>query len=166
VSTDYAAGTVTLTIQDPSQRCQHHYIRRGDYALNQTNETGFIKSNSGSIFFLIDAARNTDEQQNRHVPALAFDVWEYGSGVPGAPFIEVQRGQEVWDACQQILRSTTGPDCYIAPANAWTYPLRSYAEIGMYDAMTNPASPGAGELGRNLDPANPDAPVAGEVIFD
>lgn len=166
VSTDYAAGTVTLTVQDPSQRCQHHYIRRGDYALNQTNETGFIASNSDSILFLIDAARNTLEQQDRDVPALAFDAFDYGDGVPDAPFMEVERGQEVWDLCQQIMRSTTGPDVYIAPRSAWGYPFTAYMELGMYDAMTDPASPVSGELGRNLDPADPDDPQPGEVIFD
>lgn len=166
VITDYAAGTVTLEVYDPAIRCQHHYVRRGDDVLNLTNEKGTVASSASSIETIIDAARNTQEQQDRNVPALALTAWLYGDGVPGAPLIEFERGQEVWDLVKQIVRSTTGPDVYSAPVDAWTYPLTAYAELGMYDAMTNPVTPGSTELGRNLDPADPDAPVAGEVVFD
>lgn len=166
VITDFAAGTVTLEVYDPAIRCQHHYVRRGDFVLNLSNETGTVASSASSVETVIDAARNTQEQQDRHVPALALTAFVYGDGVPDAPLIQFERGQEVWDLVQQILRSTTGPDLYAAPLDAWEYPLTGYSELGLFDGMTDPTSPASGELGRNLDPADPDAPVAGEVVFD
>jgi hypothetical protein len=166
VTEDFAAGTVTLDVYDPVIRCQHHYVRRGDAALNLTNETGTVASSQSSIETIIDAARNTQEQQDRNVPALALTTGMFGDGVPDAPLVQFERGQEVWDLCQQIIRSTTGPDLYSAPTDAWEYPLAWYSELGLYDGMTDPTAPGVNELGRNLDPADPDAPAAGEVVFD
>jgi hypothetical protein len=167
VITDYAAGTVTLVVQDPSIRCQHHYLRRGDALLNLSDDKGEVAAWYSSIDTIIDAARNTQEQQDRNVPALAFTTWYYGEdAVTEPPLVTFERGQEVWDLVQQVYRSVTGPDAYSAPVDAWTFPLYRYAEIGLYDPPTNPASPATGELGRNLDPADPDAPAAGEVIFE
>lgn len=166
VETDYEAGTVTLTVQDPSLRCQHHYVRRGDAVLNLDDDKGAIQANADSIAPIITAARNTMEQQDRDVPALAFDVWNYGTNVAGAPLIGLERGQEVWDLVQQVLRSETAPDAYSAPLYAWGATFASYSELGMYDPMTDPAAPGGDELGRNRDPTDPDDPQPGEVIFD
>lgn len=166
VITDYAAGTVTLEIYDPSIRCLHHYVRRGDLALNLDDDKGALEASAASIDTIIDAARNTQEQQDRDVPALAMWTYIAGEGVDGAALAEFERGQEVWDLCGQIMRSATGPDVYISPYPAYEYPFAAYAEMGLFDPMTNPASPVTGELGRNLDPADPDAPIAGEVIFD
>lgn len=165
VITDYGAGTVTLEVQDPSFRCQHHYVRRGDEALNLDDDRGALPAEANSIGAIIDAARNTQEQQDRDVPALALDVFNYGSS-GGGPMLEYERGQEVWDLCQRIITSDTGPDMLLAPLYAWSYPFYSYAEMGLYDRMTDPESPGSSEMGRNLDPADPDAPTTGEVIFD
>lgn len=167
VITDYEAGTVTLTVQDPSQRCQHHYVRRGDPILDLTAETGTLRANGQSVDQIIDAARNIDSQQDRNVPALAFSAWEYGDGVPGAPFFQFERGQECWDLiATQILKSDTGPDAYSAPVDSWAFPFTEYSELGLYDRMTDPAAPAVGELGRNLDPADPNTPETGKVLFE
>lgn len=172
---DYTNGKVTLVVQDPSLRCMRHYVRRGDAILTTDElvgdprgpDKGIVRQNAASVDPIIDTARNTQEQQDRNVPALAFTVNNYGENVTGAPFIEFERLQETWDlALNQVVKSDTGPDTYIAPVDAWAYPFRAYAEWGLYTRMTDAASPGASELGRNLDPADPDNPVAGEVIFD
>lgn len=163
---DFGAGIVTLDVQDPLEaRGQHHYIRRGDAALNLDDDRGTVAASASSIETIIDCARNTQEQQDRDVPALALEVFFYGDAGSG-PLIEFERLQEVNDMVQQILRSVTGPDAYIAPEPAWTYPFDAYAEMGLFDPPTDPAAPAAGELGRNLDPADPDDPQPGEVIFD
>jgi hypothetical protein len=165
VTTDYAAGTVTLDVQDPSQRCQHHYIRRGDAALNVNANQGALAANAASIDTILDAARNTPEQQTRGVPVLGMRFWEYGTLLDSVTtLIGFERGQECWDLIGQIQRSATGPDVDVTPIFA--FPAWYYAELDCWDAPTDPTSPASTELGRNLDPANPDAPAAGEVVFD
>lgn len=169
VTTDYEAGTVTLVIADAALRCQHHYVRRGDIALNLDDDRGALPAHADSINQIIDAARNTTTQQDRGVPALACTVTEFGDFPDPAedmPLVEFERGQEVWDLGQQVLRADTGPCAYSFPLGAWAFPLSSYCTIGLFDPPTDPTSPGEGELGRNLDPIDPDDPQPGEVIFD
>lgn len=165
VTTDYDAGTVTLDVADPLQRCQHHYIRRGDAALNLDANRGEVAANASSIDTILDAARNTPEQQTRGVPVLGMSFFEYGAHVDDVTaLIQFERGQECADLIAQIWRSATGPDVDITAA--WSFPAWYYAEVDCWDSPTDPEAPGDAELGRNLDPADPDAPAAGEVVFD
>lgn len=173
VITDYEAGTVTLEGQDPSLRCQHHYIRRGDAALNLEDDRGRLEAHAASIDYIIEAARNIMEQQDREVPALGLYTSYFGNftspAVEDAPFIEYERGQECWDLIQQVVRSVTGPDMDMSTFPAWFFPLNdgAYTEMDLYDPAGDGSAPAANtELGRNLDPADPDDPQAGEVIFD
>lgn len=178
---DYEAGTVTLEIADPAAaKAQHHYIRRGDRGsggplspllLNIDKHRGRLPMHAESISEFLEAARNTQEQQDREVPVLGLSDVLYGTfnggAMPDDPMIEFERGQEVWDLISQITRSAIGPDMDPFPGDAWTWPIkRSYAWLALYDPPTDPAAPGPYELGRNLDPVDPDDPQPGEVVFD
>ncbi len=168
VITDYAAETVTLEIQDPTLRMQHHYIRRGDEALNVDRNRGRVGANRAGLVLVLAAARNTDEQQDREVPALALTCEDFGGPgvVDSTSEIEFERGQECWDMALQIARAVNGQDLDVAPWRAWAFPLRLYGGITMWDPPTDPDDPGVGELGRNRDPADPDDPQPGEIVLD
>ena len=156
---------MTLEAQDPSLRLQHHYVRRGDAVLNIDKNRGFIDVDPNGVTGVVQAAQNTQEQQDREVPVLGLRV-DWQVDFPLDPLIlEVERGQECWDLIQQVARSATGPDIDIRPH--WTFPVdRQYADCDLYLPPTDPDAPAVGELGRNLDPTDPDAPAAGDVVFD
>lgn len=166
VTTDYEAGTVTLDIADPALRVQHHYIRRGDDALNVDKNRGRLESHAYSITTILDAARNTPEQQTRGVPVLGIEDAHgyYSADFETAPFIDFERGQECWDLIQQISRSVGGPDYDIHPL--WFFPTTGfYCRLWTYDPA-DPPTPAATALCRNLDPVDPDDLAPGEVVFD
>jgi hypothetical protein len=167
VITDYAAETVTLEIQDPSIRCQHHYIRRGDAALNIDKGRGRLPAHAYSISQVLNAARNTNEQQVREVPPLGLaDSHNYYTvSIDEAPPIEFERGQECWDLIQQIGRAIGGPDFDIHPR--WFFPTEGfYAYLWTYNPADPPPALDDTALARDLDPADPDDPQTGEVVFD
>lgn len=166
VVTDYAAERVTLEIQDPSLRLQHHYIRRGDEALNVDKNRGRLELHPDSIYPIVEAARNIDLQQNRNVPALGLyvDTFYFTGAIEEASFIDFERGQECWDLIQQIVRGVSGPDIDIVPQ--WTFPTSGwYAILDAHDPA-DPPNPVSTALSRNLDPVDPDDPDPGEVVFD
>ncbi len=168
VVTDYEAATVTLDIQDPAWRLRHHYIRRGDVALNIDNNRGSLPDHGYSVETIVDAARNIQAQQDRGVPALALDVQEVDLDDPGPDDvgpINFERGQECWALIEQIIRGVGGPDLDICPA--WFFPVQWVGTLKLYQpADPPPDGPHVDALARDLDPADPDDPGAGEVIFD
>lgn len=173
VTEDYAAETVTLEIQDRSAPLQHHYIRRGDTdylgnpILNLPDDRGIMRLHPDNIGPILNAAMNTQAQQDREVPALALSYYIYGNqfgDIALSPFTQFERGQECWALIQEFARGIGGPDLIMEPR--WTWPATIYGYLTAFDAPTNPASPGANELGANRDPVDPDAPAAGDVVFD
>lgn len=175
VRKSFADATITLTVQSAA-RMRAAQVRRGDIALNIDKNRGRLRATGGltedpegveryTIDAVIDAARNTLEQQERSVPALGVSFASLGEfpDAATAPFIDFERGQPVDDLVLQFARSITGSDLDWAPA--WTWPATYYAQVQEWDPPTDPESPAATELGRNLDPADPDDPQPGEVIF-
>lgn len=157
-------GTIGLPAWDPVEHCRHAQVRRGDPALNVDKNRGRLPASAESIDTIIESARNTLEQQNREIPVLGLKVALLGSFPGEFANIDYERGQEVMDLCEQIIRAANGPNAdFSAP---WVWPLRWYAYLNLYDPPTDPEDPGASELGRNLDPADPDDPQPGEVIFE
>lgn len=156
-------GTVVLEASDPFiGKATHHYIRRGDLALNIDSERGQITQDQYGISALLHAARNIGSQMARQMPALALDEHMVNDEAPNGPPLDIERGQEVADSIKGIVRA--GPDIDIVPS--WAWPATCYATMWMYEAPGDPEAPSATQIGRNLDPADPDAPAAGEVIFE
>lgn len=185
VTEDFDAETITLEIADPVFKAQHHYIGRHDVRINGAPpedllnidlHRGALAMHAWSISDVINAARNLPEQQDRGVPVLGLAelmMSDFG-GTPAYATadeperrFEFERGQEVWALIKQIITDINGPDADLPPYFAYTFPLTyAYAALACYDPPTDPESPGAAELGRNLDPADPDAPAEGDVIFE
>ncbi len=170
VRMDFAAETLTLVAQDPyAGKAHHHQVRRGDIALNVDSTRGRLPAHAESIDLIVEAARNIASQQDRDMPALGMRVSLKSDFtdpiVEESPPIEFERFQEVVDLTQQIVRMVGGPDMDVCPPFQWGADY-GYASMDLYHAPTDPEAPGEDELGRNLDPADPDDPQPGEVIFE
>lgn len=173
----YDDGYVLLEGQDPyAGKARSHYIRRGDEALNIDPERGKLPAHAFSTEDIFDAARNTQPQQDRSMPALALAEAYYDSfldpaynpdatpaDVAGgdAALIEFERGQEVVDLHQQIVSSTAGPDIDVVPPFTW--PGNRYADLYLYRPPVSAGHPN--QLGRNLDPVDPDDPQPDEIVW-
>jgi hypothetical protein len=170
---DFELEELELVGADPyAGKARSHYIRRGDPALNIDKERGSLPAHAFSAYEIFSAARNTPEQQDRLMPAFAladyymdnFDEPEYEEAAP----LEFERGQEVHGLHQLVLDSFDGPDMDVRPA--FWFPAEFYAYAEHYRSPTNDipiaGAPWLGNvLGRNLDPADPDDPQDGEVVF-
>lgn len=167
---DDAEGKVELVAADPlAGKARRHYIRRGDPALNIDPERGSLPNHAESIATILKAACNTPSQQSRAMPALALGFDQYADpfntpAAADAATIEIQRGQQVTELVEDILRDVNGPDMDVRPA--WWFPTNRYADIWLYAPPGDPESPGPTGLGRNLDPVDPNDPQPGEVIFE
>jgi hypothetical protein len=169
VSDRFDEGLVILEAQDPTGKMQHHYIRRGDDALNIDKHRGQLEPHAFNFDTVIQAARNTPEQQDREVPVLGLrvDIEGYFADPPfnDEGGVEFERGQEVWDLISTWAQQANGPNMDVVPN--WLWPIEShYAQLDLYDYPTDPEAPGIGELGRYLAPVNPDAPTGSEVVWD
>lgn len=164
---NFKEGTLTIHGEDPVAKCQHHYVRRGDNALNIDSQRGRLKAHPWELETVLQAARNTQEQQDRDMPCLAFETFDTATfeGYDVAPYILFERGQEVWDLCSQIIRSAWGPDIDSLP-HAWTFPTNRYAILWMYETHKEEGVWASTELGRFLDPLDPNDPQPGEIIFE
>lgn len=170
---DFTAEEVELVGADPyAGKARSHYIRRGDPALNIDKERGSLPAHPYSAYEIFQAARNTPEQQDRSMPAFAladyYMAYFLDPSIDDAAPLEFERGQEVHGLHQLILESFNGPDMDVRPS--FWFPAQFYAYAEHYYSPTN-AIPVAGAvwggdvLGRNLDPADPDDPQDGEVVF-
>ncbi len=167
VVTDYEAQTVTLDIQDPALRCRRHFIRIGDEALNLDDNRGTLPSHAYSISTILDAARNIPVQQDRGVPVLGIADYHdyYTLDIDDADPLNFERGQECWGLIEQIVRDVRGPDFDMHPM--WFFPSTGYyCRLWTYDPADPPPAVTGTMLARDLDPADPDNPGIGEVIFD
>lgn len=154
IITDFTAGTCTLEGQDPSLRMAHHYLRRGDPAIEQTpveTDKGEILTDHTGIALAVDAAQNVGAQVTRDDPILGLRTFNY-TGVAGVPII-VERGQECWQVVVDIAKHIMGPDFDME--TAWSADEDAYAWVGTYS-----------DLGTNRTSATPDAPLGGEVVLD
>lgn len=163
-------ATVVLEAQDPFiGKATHHYIRRGDNALNVDSERGRVNADVFGISTILDAARNTPEQMAREMPAFALGE-AYDPAAPDGPPFDLERGQEAAALVHEIVKQGPSPGYPAAPdidiVPAWGWPTKAYATMRMLKAPGDPAAPAFGQLGRNLDPADPDAPAGGDVIFE
>lgn len=170
---DFIEETVTLHLADPAAaKAQAHYQRRGDPALNVDKNRGRLPAHVDSITTLLEAARNTPEQQAREMPALGLGDWTIGVNFPNVNDVQaiwIERGQEAWALVDEIgrLAPPHGPDIDIEPWMYWPPATPcNYATAMLYDSPGDPDAPHPFQLGRNLAPADPDAPVAGDVIFE
>lgn len=169
---DFENEVVELVGADPyAGKARSHYIRRGDPALNIDKERGSLPAHAFSAEPIFDAARNTQPQQDRLMPALAladyYMAWFTDPALEDAAPLEFERGQEVNALHQLILESFNGPDMDVRPA--YWFPADFYAYAEHYDspqhAIPAPGGSWGTTLGRNLDPADPDDPQPGEVVF-
>lgn len=153
ITEDYAAETVTIEAQDPSLRMMHHYLRRGDAALNSPTDPdkGSINPDATGVKWCVDAAQNVTSQDDRNDPSLGLTVDYPGSSTPVAAAVEVERGQETWQVVTDLIDADGSPDLDMqTPAS-----LNNYTIIVLYD-----------EIGVDRTSATPDTPATGEVVFD
>lgn len=152
ISDDYENGLCILDAQDPSVRMSHHYLRRGDTALNGVDgnvDKGAITADADGVTLVVDAAQNIASQDARNDPVLGIRV-DAGASTPVVNVVEVERGQE----CQQVINDITGADN--SPDLDYETPdgLDFYSQIVAYD-----------EIGTDRTSATPDTPAAGEVVL-
>jgi hypothetical protein len=150
---DYDAGVVHLEAQDPSWRMLHHYLRRGDDAINGADgdvDKGTINADAGGLELVVAAAQNIASQDARNDPSLAVDIVNAAS-IGTGPAVVVERGQECWQEITDIADNELGPELSMDTPDT----LDFYAHLTTYDL-----------LGTDRTSATPDTPAAGEVVFD
>lgn len=150
---DYENEVCHLEAQDPSLRMLHHYLRRGDGAINDLPEVdkGTINADSAGMELCIDAAQNIATQDARNDPSLGLRLQPTRTLAARTAPIVVERGQECWEVLSDIGRAELGPDFDMETPAALTH----YAELATYN-----------EMGTDRTSATPAAPIAGEVVFD
>lgn len=142
---------VTINAVDMSLRLQHHYVRRGDRALNPSNDTvlpnpwnpernipfsfstGHIPLTWQGMDMLIEAAQNIDTQIARGVPPLGIVAGSIGSDfvTPGTgETMEVQRGDEVWEQMIAMISNYGTFDFELEPRDDLGFGI--YAAINYY----------------------------------
>jgi hypothetical protein len=153
ITDDYENGLCTLDAQDASVRMMHHYLRRGDTALNGPGgdfDKGHINPDINGVVLVVEAAQNIASQDARNDPSLGLEVVHPGASTPVGAFVEVERGQE----CHEVISDITGADG--SPDLDYQTPdgLNNYTQIVAYD-----------EIGADRTSATPDTPGAGEVVL-
>ncbi len=151
ISDDYENGLCHLEAQD-SLRMQHHYLRRGDTAINGVPEVdkGTINADRSGMSLCIDAAQNIASQDARNDPKLGIIISTARAAALRTAPIVVERGQECWQVISDIGAAELGPDFDMeTPAG-----LSNYAELATYANM-----------GTDRTTATPDTPAAGKVVL-
>ena len=131
---------VVLNAVDPGVRMEQHQARFGDYLVSPQNVYGYdAKKQSGScpvnfvgVRLLRDCANNTAAQNRRGVPNLGIrdginTHYEVGDD-PG--FIDVKRGDEVWQKMSELIGFEGAPDVEIEPIVDSR--LGNYAKLNTY----------------------------------
>ncbi len=155
IEDDFENGLCHLSAQDGSLRMMHHYLRRGDDALNDDPEQdkGTIDADSAGIKLCIDAAQNIASQDLRNDPSLGLiESPTRVADTRTAPIV-VERGQECWEvAVNAIGQAELGPDIDMETPDD----LENYTELATYDP---------GTMGTDRTSVTPDAPGAGDVVL-
>lgn len=115
-SEDYGEAKVTITGVNVIH-LQHHFLRRGDDALNEPGDRGdhgHITLDGDGLATLLQAAQNTATQDARDVPALGIAVDDHSTAHP-KPLVGVNRGENVWDRMRELVDSIVGPDMEFDP---------------------------------------------------
>lgn len=149
---DYEQGLVHLEAQDASLRMLHHYLRRGDTALNAVGgdvDQGAISADANGISLAVEAAQNIASQDARNDPSLGLDVVDMST--PVGPVVQVERGQECWQVMTDIADNEVGPEFTMDTSDG----LDFYAHLVTHDL-----------LGTDRTSATPDTPATGEVVCD
>lgn len=135
IKDNYRTRKCILAAQDPSFRLLHHYLRRGDDALNNIPEKdkGSIFPDYSGIQLVVAAAQNVPSQDARNDPALGIIPSNYGSTSRSTLPIIVERGQECWQVIQSITKHKIGPD--IDMETNYTDPNDNYVYLGVYDDL-------------------------------
>ncbi len=151
---DYENGLCHIDAQDPSIRMMHHYLRRGDDALNSVVDVdkGTLDADRGGIAACVAAAQNIATQDARNDPKLGLIM----STARAAPLrlapVVVERGQECWQVVADLGGAEGAPDIDMeTPAG-----LSNYAELATY---------APGTMGTDRSTATPDTPAAGKVVL-
>ncbi len=153
---DYETGLCYLEAQDASLRMMHHYLRRGDAAIddNPEEDKGTINADREGIQLVVDAAQNIASQNTRNDPIVGIGVIDSGdrAATPRDAPVVVERGQECWQVATDLGGGEGGPDIDMeTPDN-----LFFYTDLATYD-------PGA--MGTDRTSATPDTPGPDEVVL-
>lgn len=106
-------GVVELRASDMSAMMQHHYFRRGDDVLNNqpSKDKGKVPVDGRGLRLMRDAADLIDGQ--------AYPPLGVKNGINtctnNVKRVEVNRGQEVWRAMQDMAALHDGPDFQLTP---------------------------------------------------
>lgn len=134
--------TVTLNCVDRSLSLQRHFLRYGDQAVNGTTHPtlpnpygkGHVPLDSTGMAMLLAAGQNTDEQDDRGVPALGIILGTDNTS-PTSETMEVRRGDEVWRTMLDLVRHDIAPDFELEPIDTVD---NVYAQINFYTRQGDP----------------------------
>lgn len=148
VDIDVTAATCTFHAVDPSLRLMAHFIRLGDMALNKPDHAYFpnpydraVPVNGEGIRMCIDAAQNIGwdgidplglNQAGRYPPLGIYYGTDTSETIAFDSNLVVKftRGQQVWDAIQEIVSHEPGPEFELAPS---TLNEGCYVELNTFD---------------------------------
>lgn len=134
---DWETGKCYLSAQDPSFRMLHHYLRRGDEALNDVpaQDKGTIAMDPTGIQLVVDAAQNITSQDLRNDPSLGVWVYDFGdkfATLRPTLLAIIERGQECWQVINNISRHLLGPDFDMETSYD---DLSNYVRLATYDDL-------------------------------
>lgn len=135
IKDNYATKKCILEAQDPSFRLLHHYLRRGDDALNNDPEQdkGTVYPDFTGIESVVNAAENLASQDARNDPSLGIITYDYDSTLHDEMPIIIERGQECWQVIQSIRTHKIGPD--IDMETNYSDLSTNYVYLGVYDDL-------------------------------
>lgn len=125
VTDDYGAGTVTLDIQDPAIRLQHHYLRVGDVALNDPKYEwrGNVTQDGRGVWDLLQGG-----YMNVSAPLLGLAMKDQ---MASRTLLKgVERSQEIWQTILDLTGLSGGTDFDIKPTHNFTGGLDDAAVSG------------------------------------
>ncbi len=152
ITDNFTMGKCFIDVYDPGIRMAHHYLRRGDAAINDEPEEdkGTINADREGIELVVNAAQNVTAQNTRNDPALGLAVWDSGDRAADtrtAPIV-VERGQECAQVVDTIARHAVGPDFDSETSDdLFNYSkIATYANMGTDRTTETPEALEAGEM--------------------
>lgn len=119
VNDQFAAGTVTATVKDPTVRLQHRNLRYGHSSVTASlDPLPGIPLDGTGLRMLITDAGGGGSIPHTHIQTGVDTVTPQGTVDDGGLYVKATRGQQVYDAVQQMLDAASGFEVDWAPVDA------------------------------------------------
>jgi len=135
---DFAAGTVTANALDPTVRLEHRAFRYGHSSVvaSTAPNPGIPLDGTGFRMPITDAAGG-GTIPHTHITAGTDTVPAQPAPGSGGLYVQVSRGQTMWDAVNQMTQAASGFDVDWAPIDA-DHPGAGWVAGDMVEARTVP----------------------------